>query len=167
MAASLPARDSRRRGCLAGLAPASPTLAPLCRSRSARDPYGNRPPPALVRAGPLRPQASLPDPAAVLGAARGPGGRLSGPERSCAWPSAPGEEACKIANSSRSWKTQLRQSAAKTAALGAAPLHAPLPTPTSLAACTTRGDNCDLLLRGCKRLEGSLCVCPGQCCSSW
>lgn len=89
--------------------------------------------PRLARAGPPRPYASLLDPAAVLGAARGPGGRPSGPGRSCAWPSAPGEEACKTANSSRSWKTQLWQSAAKTPALGAAPPPpppAPLPLPS-------------------------------------
>ena len=61
--------------------------------------------------------ASLPDPAAVLAAAKGPGGLPRSPGEAVldvgpgpCTSLCRGEEACKMANSSRSWKTQLWQS---------------------------------------------------------
>lgn len=162
--ASLPAQDSRRRGAppaslqprrlwpgsVAARQPAIPLWEPASalgwpgRGRRAR---------ASSRPG-RRPRCGERPRQAALGTREG----------SCARGLLPREEACKTADSSRSWKTQLWQSAARPAGSHPPP-PPPAPTPHFPLRPVPRGDNCDLLLRDCRRLEGSLCVCPGQCSS--
>ncbi|XP_026967535.1 atherin-like [Sagmatias obliquidens] len=106
-----------------GAGAVGPASSCLADSRPARSrPAGPRslwePPPALAWPGRGRSApASLPDPVAVLAAAKGPGGLPRSPGEAVldvgpgpCTSLCRGEEACKIANSSRSWKMQLWQS---------------------------------------------------------
>lgn len=164
----LPPRPGLTAPQLSGrLAPASPTPAQLGRGRPAgpRSLWESPPAPAWPGRGRSAP-ASLPDPVAVLAAAKGPGGLPRSPGEAVldvgpgpCTSLCRGEEAyCKLQQVVED--AALAESAGKTPALGAP--HPTQPVPHRVITVITPLYS----PRDCECLEGSFCVSPGQCCSS-